>query len=205
MLFQTQTNLRGCFVRVKIGRNRTTELQRERAKADAADELSADCLSLCDAQAVSTGRHASPPRPQPPVSSYPSQFWQPGLHHPSMSQHEDVKPFAHHPFPHGLPHPSSPSHGLPHPASPRHVLPHPVQPHHPTDTKPLMPLAQPPASPPWLTRSIATSRLRLLEHSAFVENQTDQDSYQKHLFVHIGSAISHSDPPLEVSAWVPTK
>ena len=141
----------------------------------------------------------------PPVSSYPSQFWQPGLHHPSMSQHEDVKPFAHHPFPHGLPHPSSPSHGLPHPASPRHGLPHPVQSHHPADTKPLMPIAQPPASPPWLTRSIATSRLRLLEHSAFVENQTDQDSYQKHLFVHIGSAISYSDPPLEVSGWARTK
>jgi len=54
-----------------------------------------------------------------------------------------------------------------------------------------------PPSPPWLTRSIATTRLRLLEHSAFVENQSSEDSYQKHLFVHIGSAISYSDPALE--------
>ena len=71
------------------------------------------------------------------------------------------------------------------------------------DTKPPMPLApvtapQPPASPPWLGRSIATSRLRLIEHSAFVDLQSDQDTYQKHLFVHIGSSISYSDPHLEV-------
>ena len=57
---------------------------------------------------------------------------------------------------------------------------------------------QPPASPAWLGRSIATPRLRLLEHSAFVDHQSDQESYQKHLFVHIGSSISYSDPLLEV-------
>ena len=70
-----------------------------------------------------------------------------------------------------------------------------------------MPLApvtapQPPASPPWLGRSIATSRLRLIEHSAFVDLQSDQDTYQKHLFVHIGSSISYSDPHLEVRFFV---
>ena len=70
-----------------------------------------------------------------------------------------------------------------------------------------MPLApvtapQPPASPPWLGRSIATSRLRLIEHSAFVDLQSDQDTYQKHLFVHIGSSISYSDPHLEVRSYV---
>jgi len=119
----------------------------------------------------------------PPVSGYhpAAQFWQPGLHHPiphpASPHHEDVKPFAHH-FSHGLPQ-------APHPQP----LP---------DSKPPTPmLPQPPPSPPWLTRSIATTRLRLLEHSAFVENQSSEDSYQKHLFVHIGSAISYSDPPLE--------
>ena len=71
------------------------------------------------------------------------------------------------------------------------------------DTKPPMPLAppvaaQPPATPPWLGRSIATNRLRLLEHSAFVDNQSEHDTYQKHLFVHIGSSVSYSDPHLEV-------
>ena len=72
------------------------------------------------------------------------------------------------------------------------------------DTKPPMlpapaPVtAAPPATPPWLGRSIATSRLRLIEHSAFVDLQSDQETYQKHLFVHIGSSISYSDPHLEV-------
>ena len=67
------------------------------------------------------------------------------------------------------------------------------------DTKPPAMIPQPPTTPPWLGRSIATSRLRLLEHSAFVDQQSEQESYQKHLFVHIGSSISYSDPLLEVS------
>jgi len=118
-----------------------------------------------------------PPVHHPPVSGYHPQFWQPGLHHPiphpaSPHHGEDIKPFAHH-FPHGLPQP-------PHPQPESKAQP------------PMLP--QPPPSPPWLTRSIATTRLRLLEHSAFVENQSSEDSYQKHLFVHIGSAISYSDP-----------
>ena len=74
----------------------------------------------------------------------------------------------------------------------------------PPDTKPPtsmiapQPPAPAPASPPWLGRSIATSRLRMLEHSAFVDVQSEQENYQKHLFVHIGSSISYSDPLLEV-------
>ena len=59
-------------------------------------------------------------------------------------------------------------------------------------------ISQPPPSPVWLGRSIATNRLRLLEHSAFVDLQSEQETYQKHLFVHIGSSISYSDPLLEV-------
>ena len=59
-------------------------------------------------------------------------------------------------------------------------------------------ISQPPATPAWLGRSIATNRLRLLEHSAFVDNQSEHDTYQKHLFVHIGSSVSYSDPHLEV-------
>merc|ERR1719189_1956229 len=130
--------------------------------------------SVMHKQSLMGGLHHAPP---PPVSGYPpAQFWQPGLHHPVHSQHEDIKPFAHH-FPPPLPPPPPPHHA---------------------DTKPPPVMApQPPPSPPWLTRSIATNRLRLLEHSAYVENQSEQDSYQKHLFVHIGSGVSYSDPPLE--------
>jgi len=149
--------------------------------------------SVMHKQSLMGGLHH--PAAHPTVSGYP-QFWQPALHHPVHSQHEDIKPFAHH-FPPHLsqphPHPQLPS---PHPQLPS---PHPQIPSpHLVDTKPPPVMApQPPPSPPWLTRSIATSRLRLLEHSAYVENQSEQDSYQKHLFVHIGSAVSYSDPPLE--------
>jgi len=98
--------------------------------------------------------------------SYPTQFWQPALHHQPPPP-EDIKPFAHHG-----------AFGLP-------------------DMKPPAMIPQPPTTPPWLGRSIATNRLRLLEHSAFVDQQSEQESYQKHLFVHIGSSISYSDPLLE--------
>lgn len=52
-------------------------------------------------------------------------------------------------------------------------------------------------SPSWQGRAIATSKLRLLEFSAYVEQQRDADSFNKHLFVHIGSPVSYSDPILE--------
>jgi hypothetical protein len=53
-------------------------------------------------------------------------------------------------------------------------------------------------APAWLGRSIATQRLRILEYSALVDQQRDQDTYHKHLFVHIGSSVDYSDPLLEV-------
>ncbi|KAE8606188.1 hypothetical protein XENTR_v10010629 [Xenopus tropicalis] len=60
--------------------------------------------------------------------------------------------------------------------------------------------APPPASsvPAWQGRSIGTTKLRLVEFSAFLEQQRDPDAYNKHLFVHIGQANhSYSDPLLE--------
>jgi len=49
----------------------------------------------------------------------------------------------------------------------------------------------------WQGRSIATHKLRLLEFSAYVDQQRDADSYHKHLFVHIGGPVTYSDPILE--------
>lgn len=69
-----------------------------------------------------------------------------------------------------------------------------------TSSKAQQPLAVAPQAPPapaWLGRSIATQKLRLLEHSAFVEQQSEHDSYHKHLFVHIGSVSDYADPLLE--------
>ncbi|XP_034046622.1 transcriptional enhancer factor TEF-1 isoform X3 [Thalassophryne amazonica] len=58
--------------------------------------------------------------------------------------------------------------------------------------------AQPPTAPAWQGRSIGTSKLRLVEFSAFLEQQRDSDTYNKHLFVHIGETNhSYSDALLE--------
>ncbi|KAM9757829.1 TEA domain family member 3 b isoform 10-T10 [Menidia menidia] len=86
----------------------------------------------------------------------------------------------------------------------------PVQPGPSQDIKPFVqpayqslpgPVQQPiPATavPVWQDRTIASSKLRMLEYSAFMEVPRDQDSYSKHLFVHIGqSNPSYSDPLLE--------
>nr|XP_006816172.1 PREDICTED: scalloped-like transcription factor isoform X3 [Saccoglossus kowalevskii] len=57
--------------------------------------------------------------------------------------------------------------------------------------------AAPGAPPAWEGRSIGTQKLRLVEFSAYLEQQRDPESYNKHLFVHIGSNITYSDPLLE--------
>ncbi|KAI2662199.1 Transcriptional enhancer factor TEF-1 [Labeo rohita] len=60
------------------------------------------------------------------------------------------------------------------------------------------PTAPAPTVPAWQGRSIGTSKLRLVEFSAFLEHQRDPDSYNKHLFVHIGQTNhSYNDALLE--------
>nr|CAD7263620.1 unnamed protein product [Timema shepardi] len=56
---------------------------------------------------------------------------------------------------------------------------------------------QAPPPPPWEGRAIATHKLRLVEFSAFMEQQRDADTYHKHLFVHIGGSATYADPLLE--------
>uniref|UniRef100_A0A674NF12 TEA domain transcription factor 4 n=1 Tax=Takifugu rubripes TaxID=31033 RepID=A0A674NF12_TAKRU len=59
-------------------------------------------------------------------------------------------------------------------------------------------LSMSPGAPPWQGRSIASSKLRMLEFSAFLEQPQDPETFNKHLFVHIGqSNPSYSDPFLE--------
>ncbi|BES91455.1 Transcriptional enhancer factor [Nesidiocoris tenuis] len=100
--------------------------------------------------------------------SYPTSFWQPGLQ-PGTSQ--DVKPFSStSTYPTGKPVGSVPGS-----AGELGV----------------------PAPPPWEGRAIATHKLRLVEFSAFMEQQREPDIYHKHLFVHIGGPASYSDPILE--------
>ncbi|XP_060046274.1 transcriptional enhancer factor TEF-3 isoform X2 [Erinaceus europaeus] len=55
-----------------------------------------------------------------------------------------------------------------------------------------------PPAPPWQGRSVASSKLWMLEFSAFLEQQRDPDTYNKHLFVHIGQPCpGYSDSCLE--------
>ncbi|XP_067830366.1 transcriptional enhancer factor TEF-1-like isoform X2 [Heptranchias perlo] len=54
------------------------------------------------------------------------------------------------------------------------------------------------SSPAWQGRCIGTPKIRLVEFSAFMEQQRDPETYNKHLFVHIGqSSPSYSDALLE--------
>lgn len=141
------------------------------------DKALQNMAALSSAQIVSPSiinKHLPPlpPAPYPPARFWPAQI--PGQPGPS----QDIKPFAQPPY-------SS--------------LPSSVNPPIPN----YEPLAPPPAPsatavPVWQDRTIASSKLRLLEYSAFMEVQRDPDNYSKHLFVHIGQTNpSYSDPLLE--------
>uniref|UniRef100_A0A4W3K1J9 TEA domain-containing protein n=1 Tax=Callorhinchus milii TaxID=7868 RepID=A0A4W3K1J9_CALMI len=59
-------------------------------------------------------------------------------------------------------------------------------------------LSSAPSGPAWQGRCIGTPKIRLVEFSAFMEQQRDPESYNKHLFVHIGqSSPSYNDALLE--------
>ncbi|XP_060018665.1 transcriptional enhancer factor TEF-5 isoform X2 [Lagenorhynchus albirostris] len=145
------------------------------------DKALQSMASMSSAQIVSASvlqNKFSPPSPLPQaVFSTSSRFWSsPPLLGQQPGPSQDIKPFAQ-------------------PA-------YPVQPPLPptlSSYEPLAPLPSAAASVPvWQDRTIASSRLRLLEYSAFMEVQRDPDTYSKHLFVHIGQTNpAFSDPPLE--------
>ncbi|XP_076147627.1 transcriptional enhancer factor TEF-1-like isoform X3 [Alosa pseudoharengus] len=75
---------------------------------------------------------------------------------------------------------------------------YPIQPAVTTAISSYEPATAPPSAPAWQGRSIGTTKLRLIEFSAFLEHQRDPDSYNKHLFVHISQTNhSHSDALME--------
>uniref|UniRef100_A0A3Q3F2V4 TEA domain family member 1b n=1 Tax=Kryptolebias marmoratus TaxID=37003 RepID=A0A3Q3F2V4_KRYMA len=98
----------------------------------------------------------------------------------------------------GIPRPAFPGAGVRTPL-PFTQQPYPIQPTVTTAISSYEPAAAPaPTAPAWQGRSIGTSKLRLVEFSAFLEQQRDPDSYNKHLFVHIGQTNhSYSDALLE--------
>ncbi|XP_021425687.2 transcriptional enhancer factor TEF-5 isoform X5 [Oncorhynchus mykiss] len=165
-----------------LARRKSREIQ-SKLKAMNLDQASKD-KALQNMAALSSAQIVSPSLiksqlPPLPHSPYPPQarFWPgpiPGQPGPS----QDIKPFA-----------PSPYTTLPGPPPP------PISNYEPL-APPLPPAAT--AVPVWQDRTIASSKLRMLEYSAFMEVQRDPDNYSKHLFVHIGQTNpSYSDPLLE--------
>ncbi|XP_023271964.1 transcriptional enhancer factor TEF-5-like isoform X7 [Seriola lalandi dorsalis] len=167
-----------------LARRKSREIQ-SKLKAMNLDQASKDkalqnMAALSSAQIVSPSMIKNHLPPLPPAPYQPPRFWSgpiPGQPGPS----QDIKPFAQPPYP-------SLSGPVPQsiPSCPGYE-----------------PLAPPPAPtatavPVWQDRTIASSKLRMLEYSAFMEVQRDPDNYSKHLFVHIGQTNpSYSDPLLE--------
>ncbi|XP_054626403.1 transcriptional enhancer factor TEF-1 isoform X5 [Dunckerocampus dactyliophorus] len=111
----------------------------------------------------------------------------------------------------GIPHPAFPGAGIwqgmistSQPGSSHDIKPftqqaYPIPPAVTTAISSYQPTDTPaPTAPAWQGRSIGTTKLRLVEFSAFLEQQRDPDSYNKHLFVNIGQTNhSYSDALLE--------
>uniref|UniRef100_A0A8C2JRM4 TEA domain family member 1b n=1 Tax=Cyprinus carpio TaxID=7962 RepID=A0A8C2JRM4_CYPCA len=104
----------------------------------------------------------------------------------------------------GIPRPAFPGAAGVRPPSGTHLSPfaqqaYPIQPAVTTTISSYEPPTAPaPTVPAWQGRSVGTSKLRLVEFSAFLEHQRDPDSYNKHLFVHIGQTnYSYNDALLE--------
>uniref|UniRef100_A0A3B3C9I0 Transcriptional enhancer factor TEF-5 n=1 Tax=Oryzias melastigma TaxID=30732 RepID=A0A3B3C9I0_ORYME len=164
-----------------LARRKSREIQ-SKLKAMNLDQASKDkalqnMAALSSAQIVSPSMIKNHLPPMSPAPYQPPRFW-PGPISVQPGPSQDIKPFVQPPY---------------------QSLQGPVQPPIPA----YEPLAPPPAPtatavPVWQDRTIASSKLRMLEYSAFMEVQRDPDNYSKHLFVHIGQTNpSYSDPLLE--------
>lgn len=167
--------LREYQAKLKVPTNGSTASYLDQAQKEKALQA---MQQMSSAQIVSASALNSKPMPIPGVThppvSYGGSFWQPGLH---SGTPQDVKPFSQSPF--GLGGDKSLCLGGQ------------------TGNGGGVVATVSASSPAWQGRAIATNRFRLLEFSAYVEQQRDADSYQKHLFVNIGNPVSYSDPVLE--------
>ncbi|XP_035304965.1 transcriptional enhancer factor TEF-3 isoform X6 [Cricetulus griseus] len=159
-----------------LARRKAREIQAKLKDQAAKNKALQSMAAMSSAQIVSaTAFHSKMALARGPGYPAISGFWQGALPGQPGTSH-DVKPFSQNTY---TVQPPLPLPGFESPAGP---TPSP---------------SAPPASP-WQGRSVASSKLWMLEFSAFLERQQDPDTYSKHLFVHISqSSPSYSDPYLE--------
>ncbi|XP_028737356.1 transcriptional enhancer factor TEF-3 isoform X1 [Peromyscus leucopus] len=159
-----------------LARRKAREIQAKLKDQAAKNKALQSMAAMSSAQIVSaTAFHSKMALARGPGYPAISGFWQGALPGQPGTSH-DVKPFSQNAY---TVQPPLPLPGFESPAGP---TPSP---------------SAPPVSP-WQGRSVASSKLWMLEFSAFLERQQDPDTYNKHLFVHIGQpSPSYSDPYLE--------
>ncbi|XP_036037850.1 transcriptional enhancer factor TEF-3, partial [Onychomys torridus] len=159
-----------------LARRKAREIQAKLKDQAAKNKALQSMAAMSSAQIVSaTAFHSKMALARGPGYPTISGFWQGALPGQPGTSH-DVKPFSQNAY---AVQPPLPLPGFESPAGP---TPSP---------------SVPPVSP-WQGRSVASSKLWMLEFSAFLERQQDPDTYNKHLFVHISqSSPSYSDPYLE--------
>ncbi|KAB0394606.1 hypothetical protein E2I00_010956, partial [Balaenoptera physalus] len=159
------------YIKLRTGKTRTRK-QDQAAKDKALQSMAA----MSSAQIISaTAFHSKMALTRGPGYPAVSGFWQGALPGHAGTSH-DVKPFSQQTY---AVQPSLPLPGFESAAG-------------------ASPSPSAPPAPPWQGRSVASPKLWMLEFSAFLERQQDPDTYNKHLFVHIGqSSPSYSDPYLE--------
>ncbi|XP_067352591.1 transcriptional enhancer factor TEF-1 isoform X8 [Channa argus] len=158
-----------------LARKKVREIQAAIKDQAVKDKALQSMASMSSAQIVSaTAIHNKLGLPGIPRPAFPGAgLWQGMISAGQPGSSQDIKPFTQQAYP--------------------------IQPAVTTAISSYEPAAAPaPTAPAWQGRSIGTSKLRLVEFSAFLEQQRDPDSYNKHLFVHIGQTNhSYSDALLE--------
>ncbi|CAB1457613.1 unnamed protein product [Pleuronectes platessa] len=179
-----------------LARKKVREYQAGIKDQASKDKALQNMAALSSAQIVSPSMIKNHLPPLPPASYQQHRFWPgpiPGQPGPSQELVLDLNPGR----PPGLGRNSHSIKSYPQPPYPSLSGPVPQSiPSYESLAPPLAPSAT--AVPVWQDRTIASSKLRMLEYSAFMEVQRDPDNYSKHLFVHIGQTNpSYSDPLLE--------
>ncbi|KAB0400866.1 hypothetical protein E2I00_015924, partial [Balaenoptera physalus] len=174
------------YIRLRTGKTRTrkqvlarrkscdfhSKLKDQTAKDKALQHMAAMSSAQIEPATAIHSQLGLPGIPRPTFPGAPG-FWPGMIQTGQLGSSQDVKPFVQQAYP--------------------------IQPAVTAPIPGFEPASAPaPSVPAWQGRSIGTTKLRLVEFSAFLERRRDPDWYNKHLFVHTGHANHYySDPLLE--------